>query len=93
MCWPSGKADRRYAGITHIDVRSTDRFVDRPDQRHAGRIWRVDQRARVLSNPLLADLTEREKTLSHMRKIIVATQRLGLNQFNTFVGRDQTRDD
>ena len=22
MCWPSGKADRRYAGVTHIDVAS-----------------------------------------------------------------------
>ena len=20
MCWPAGKADRRYAGVTHIDV-------------------------------------------------------------------------
>jgi len=20
MCWPTGKADRRYAGVTHLDV-------------------------------------------------------------------------
>jgi sugar phosphate isomerase/epimerase len=20
MCWPAGKAERRYAGVTHIDV-------------------------------------------------------------------------
>ena len=24
MCWPSGKADRRYAGVTHVDVASLD---------------------------------------------------------------------
>jgi hypothetical protein len=24
MCWPPGKADRRYAGVTHIDVSSFD---------------------------------------------------------------------
>ncbi|MCA9153045.1 MAG: sugar phosphate isomerase/epimerase, partial [Planctomycetales bacterium] len=24
MCWPPGKADRRYAGVTHIDVVSLD---------------------------------------------------------------------
>ena len=24
MCWPSGKADRKYAGVTHIDVASLD---------------------------------------------------------------------
>ena len=22
MCWPKGKAERRYAGVTHIDVTS-----------------------------------------------------------------------
>ena len=25
MCWPAGKAERRYAGITHIDVTDFDR--------------------------------------------------------------------
>ena len=24
MCWPEGKADRRYAGVTHIDVVNLD---------------------------------------------------------------------
>ncbi len=24
MCWPKGKAERRYAGVTHIDVCSID---------------------------------------------------------------------
>ncbi len=24
MCWPAGKADRRYAGITHIDIAKLD---------------------------------------------------------------------
>ncbi len=24
MCWPPGKADRRYAGVTHIDVSKFD---------------------------------------------------------------------
>ena len=25
MCWPPGKADRRYAGVTHLDVTDFDR--------------------------------------------------------------------
>ena len=25
MCWPAGKAERRYAGVTHIDVTDFDR--------------------------------------------------------------------
>src|SRR5690554_7005807 len=24
MCWPVGKAERRYAGVTHINVNETD---------------------------------------------------------------------
>ena len=24
MCWPSGKADRKYAGVTHVDVALLD---------------------------------------------------------------------
>ena len=24
MCWPAGKAERRYAGVTHIDVTTLD---------------------------------------------------------------------
>ena len=25
MCWPAGKAERRYAGVTHVDVADLDR--------------------------------------------------------------------
>ena len=25
MCWPTGKAERRYAGVTHVDVADFDR--------------------------------------------------------------------
>ena len=28
MCWPPGKADRRYAGVTHVDVTELDRAGD-----------------------------------------------------------------
>ena len=24
MCWPPGKAERRYAGVTHVDVTALD---------------------------------------------------------------------
>ena len=24
MCWPRGKAERRYAGVTHIDIAELD---------------------------------------------------------------------
>jgi sugar phosphate isomerase/epimerase len=28
MCWPPGKADRRYAGVTHIDVTEDKQRLD-----------------------------------------------------------------
>ena len=49
MCWPPGGADRRYAGVTHLDVTNVnDELVSkvrgtRPPDR------RADFRARVLS--------------------------------------------
>jgi len=33
MCWPKGKAERRYAGVTHVDVEGFDRSrADRINQ-------------------------------------------------------------
>ena len=29
MCWPAGKAERRYAGVTHIDVSAFDKSAAR----------------------------------------------------------------
>ncbi len=28
MCWPPGKAERRYAGVTHLDVLRSRRIGD-----------------------------------------------------------------
>ena len=34
MCWPKGKAERRYAGVTHIDVDQLDhQSIDRKSTR------------------------------------------------------------
>ena len=30
MCWPKGKAERRYAGVTHVDVADARRGRRRP---------------------------------------------------------------
>ena len=54
MCWPPGKADRRYAGVTHIDVSNFDsadasRVLEScRSQRHG------DQRPGVLSESAFA---------------------------------------
>ena len=88
MCWPAGKSDRRYAGVTHLDAANLS----------AGSIVAVQE---LLSahqvaisglgyypNPLSADRTEAEVASSHLRKVIDAAAILEIGLVNTFVGRD-----
>src|SRR5438045_3846003 len=88
MYWPAGKAERRYAGITHVDVSEFG-------ENEARRILELADRRRVsisglgyYSNPLSADLKESERVTDHLRKVIHAAALLGVNQVNSFVGRN-----
>ena len=91
MCWPLGKAERRYAGVTHIDV-------DQLDQDAADDIrQRFEQAGVTISglgyypNPLAADPAESNLAVEHIRKVIDACTLLDLHQMNTFIGRDPAR--
>jgi len=91
MCWPLGKAERRYAGVTHIDV-------DQLDPEAATEIrQRFDQAGVSISglgyypNPLSADLAESNTAVEHICKVIDACTLLGVHQMNTFIGRDPAR--
>jgi sugar phosphate isomerase/epimerase len=91
MCWPRGKAERRYAGVTHIDV---DGF----DEEAAGRVHNLVKRTGVhisalgyYPNPLAADPAERQVYIDHIRAVIDAARLLGLPTINTFIGRDPSR--
>lgn len=91
MCWPPSKAERRYAGITHIDC--TD-FSDADAQ--AVQKLVEDSGVAISSlgyypNPLTPDASEAEQAIAHIRKVIAASARLGINRMTTFVGRDWTR--
>ena len=90
MCWPAGKAERRYAGVTHIDVTGMDEPA-------AARI-REQVAASGLSisglgyypNPLAPDPAEAETYVQHIRRVIQAAKLLEVPVVNTFVGRDWT---
>jgi sugar phosphate isomerase/epimerase len=91
MCWPPGGADRRYAGVSHIDV---TRF----SQDDAGRILDLGRQHGVAlsglgyyPNPLDADADHRRVVIDHLKKVIDAAARLGVGVVNTFIGRDQTK--
>ena len=91
MCWPVGKAERKFAGVTHVDVAGFTRAkadeVNALCARYGVRITALG----YYSNPLDPDPTVASHCVEHLKKVIVAAERLGLKNVNTFVGRDWTK--
>ncbi|MGC3970877.1 MAG: sugar phosphate isomerase/epimerase [Pirellulales bacterium] len=91
MCWPVGKAERRYAGVTHLDVAE---FASSPTSAVAKVRQIVDSTGVQISalgyypNPLTADETERAVAAGQLERIIRAAAGLGIGRVNTFIGRD-----
>jgi sugar phosphate isomerase/epimerase len=91
MCWPRGKAERRYAGVTHIDVARFD--VQQADEVRA-LLERYGVSLSALGyypNPLTPNREERQVYIDHIRAMIDAAVLLGLDTVNTFVGRDPAK--
>jgi sugar phosphate isomerase/epimerase len=91
MCWPRGKAERRYAGVTHIDVAS---FTADDAARVRDLVARTGVRISALGyypNPLAPDADERRVYADHLRAVIDAAKLLSLSTVNTFIGRDPAR--
>lgn len=89
MCWPKGKAERRYAGVTHLDVDQLD------DEKAAAIIEYSKAKGVEISalgyypNPLDPDFEKREVYGSHIMKLITAAEKLGVGTVTTFIGRDK----
>jgi sugar phosphate isomerase/epimerase len=91
MCWPPGKADRRYAGVCHLDVTDFN-------EKQAAAVRKLSQlRGVAISglgyypNPLDGDAGHRKMVAEHLKKVISAAPKLGLNVVNTFIGRDHRK--
>lgn len=91
MCWPVGRAERKFAGITHVDVtRFTQTQAD--DVRALCATHGVELSALgYYPNPLDPDPAVAKRCVDHLKKVIRAAETLGLKNVNTFVGRDWTR--
>ncbi len=91
MCWPKGKAERRYAGVTHLDVSDFDEkdaaTVNTLAQKHGVSVSGLG----YYPNPLTANREEAQIYIDHIKKVIRAAALLGVNRMNTFVGRDHTK--
>ncbi|MDA1016000.1 MAG: sugar phosphate isomerase/epimerase [Planctomycetota bacterium] len=91
MCWPVGKASRRYAGVTHVDVANFDEAAAADVRAVAERHGISISGLGYYPNPLAPDQAEADQAIEQIRKVIAASAQLGVNQMNTFVGRDWTK--
>lgn len=91
MCWPPGKAERRYAGVTHVDVTELD---GGKGEEIAGRLSAKGITVSSLGyypNPLCADREESQVYIDHLGRVIEASAQLGVKLVTTFIGRDPAR--
>ncbi len=91
MCWPVGKAERRYAGVTHIDVTHLSDARVAEIQREARDRGVAISGLGYYPNALSPHQEEAETAVAQIRRVMEATAALGLSRFNTFVGRDWTK--
>ena len=90
-CWPQGKAERRYAGVSHIDV-------DNDSRGYVAHIHETCKKTGVeisalayYPNTMDGDFQKREDAIRHLKKVIAFSEKLGIGMVTTFVGRDQTK--
>lgn len=88
MCWPPSKAERRYAGVTHVDCTSfTADDAAQLNALAAGHGATISGLG-YYPNPLSPNTEESEAAVAQIRRVIQASALLGVNVMNTFVGRD-----
>ena len=89
MCWPVGKSERRYAGVTHINV----------DTLGAAQVEAIESKLAETGveisalgyypNALDPDAEKAQVAIDHIKKLIVSAPKLGVKTVNTFIGRNQ----
>ncbi|MFN4243718.1 MAG: sugar phosphate isomerase/epimerase family protein [Tepidisphaerales bacterium] len=84
--WPHQKAERRYAGVTHVDV---DKLADARKALSGSGV-----RCSALGyypNLLSPDPAEATLAREHLPRVLHAAAELGIDLVNTFLGRDPRR--
>ncbi|MCL2588666.1 MAG: sugar phosphate isomerase/epimerase, partial [Oscillospiraceae bacterium] len=91
MSWPKGGAERRYAGVTHVDANALDEatiaHIHQTAKDHKVEISGLG----YYPNPMDPDLEKRAIYIEHLKKVITAAGKLGLEVVNTFIGRDPAK--
>lgn len=90
-CWPLGKAERRYAGVTHIDIASMDEqraaYIQKYCRDHNISISALG----YYPNPLDPSTPIRLAAIEHIKSLIIGAKKLGVDKISTFIGRDKNK--
>lgn len=90
-CWPKGEVERRYAGVSHIDVNALD--ADKVnDIKTLCHDYGIEISALAFyPNTLDSNLAAREANITHLKRVIDAAALLDVNMVTTFIGRMQEK--
>ena len=86
-CLPAGKAERRYAGVSHVD---TENLTE--EQANDYRAYAAEKKVELSAlayypNPLDEDLEKRKRVIDHLYTVIDAAKLMKINLVTTFIGR------
>lgn len=90
-CWPSGKAERRYAGVSHIDVENTSEEYTAYIKEYCKKKQVEISALAFYPNTMDGNPQKRSDNIAHLKKVILASARLGVNLVTTFIGRNQEK--
>ena len=90
-CWPVSKAERRYGGVTHVDVSHFGTSEAERVHEIVAKYGVTISGLGYYPNPLSPNLDEALIAVGHIHKVIAAAALLGMRQINTFIGRDWTK--
>lgn len=90
-CWPQGKAERRYAGVSHIDVEDLSDGNLEHIHSTCEKLGVEISSLAFYPNTMDEDPEKRNANIAHLKKVILASEKLGIGMVTTFVGRMQTK--
>lgn len=90
-CWPQGKAERRYAGVSHIDVDDMSETMVSYIKDYCEKKQVKISALAFYPNVMDSDLDRKKSNIEHLKKVVLASAKLGINMVTTFLGRDQSK--
>lgn len=88
MCWPPSKAERRYAGITHIDLEQLDELRIKQIQQLIENTGVQISALGYYPNCLSPDAEEAKRAIAHLKLLMESAKRLEITRVTSFIGRD-----